>query len=92
MNKIVRKIISVAELPPHLQAEFDPEGRVEIVGPAAQQADQHRSLLEVIEEYRRTRPPRFRSPDEVVDYVRAVRDGGDLEPWLGPCSTSTPTS
>ncbi|WP_375462036.1 hypothetical protein [uncultured Enterovirga sp.] len=93
MNEIVRKIVPVSSLPPELQNDFDPEGRVEIVG----RPDPGRtpsSLIDIIETYRRTRthPSRFRDGDDVVAYVRALRDGGDLEPWLGPCSTSTPTS
>ena len=88
MNEIVRKVVPVAELPPELQSAFDPDGEVEIVGPAAHSSPPQEDLLTVIEAYRRTRPARFRSPEDVVAYVRAVRDGGDLEPWLGPCSAS----
>jgi hypothetical protein len=92
VNETVRKIVPVAELPPELRSAFDPDGEVEIVGPAADPSAPAEDLLSAIEAYRRARPSRFRSPGDVVDYVRAVRDGGDLEPWLGPCSTSTPTS
>jgi len=92
MNELVRKIIPVAELPAELQVDFDPNGQVEIVGAAAKQSGGARDLLERVREYRSKRRPRFNSPDDVVAYVRAVRDGGDLEPWLGPCSTSTRTS
>jgi hypothetical protein len=92
MNKVIRKIVPVSDLPKQLQAEFDPTAQVEIVGPAATDPVPSESLVEVFEEYRRDRRPPFRSPTDVVDYVRAVRDGGDLEPWLGPCSTSTRTS
>jgi hypothetical protein len=89
---LVRKIVPVSELPPELRSQFDPEAEVEIVGPAAPQARGSESLVEIFEEYRRMRTSPFRSSDEVVDYMRAVRDGGDLERWLGACSTSTQTS
>ena len=93
MNRILRKLIPVSELPAELRSDFDPEAEVEIVGPAANEAPASKNLVEMIEEYRRTRtaPSPFGSPQDVVDYVRAVRDGGDLDPWLGPCTTSTPT-
>jgi hypothetical protein len=42
-----------------------------------------RSLLKIIEEGRRHSRGTFRSADEIVDYIRVVRDGGDLSPWLG---------
>jgi hypothetical protein len=92
MNKIVRKIVPVSELPAELQDQFDLAAEVEIVGPAASDASPDESLVEMFDEYRRGRQSPFRSSRDVVDYVRAVRDGGDLEPWLGACSTSTPTS
>ena len=88
MTNVARKIVPVAQLSPELRAAFDPEGEVEIVGPAAHASAPQEDLLTLIEAYRRTRPARFRSPEDVVAYVRAVRDGGDLEPWLGPCSAS----
>ena len=91
MNQIVRKVVPVSSLPAELRAAFDPNGEVEIVGQAVQ-SPTDTSLLDVITEYQRTHVSRFRDSDDVVDYIRAVRDGGDLEPWLGPCSTSTPTS
>lgn len=92
MNQIVRKVVPVASLPAELRAAFDPNGEVEIVGQAPQSASGGTSLLDIITEHHRTNVSRFRDSDDVVDYIRAVRDGGDLEPWLGPCSTSTPTS
>jgi hypothetical protein len=90
MNQIVRKVVPVSSLPAELQTEFDPAGEVEIVGQAVQ-SGANTSLLDTISEYQRTHETRFRDSDDVVAYIRAVRDGGDLEPWLGPCSTSKPT-
>jgi hypothetical protein len=91
MNELVRKLVPVNQLPDDLRADFDPEGCVEIDGPS-RRTEERPDLLQIVRDYRRLHPRRFRSPDEVVPYVRAVRDGGDLEPWLGPCSTSTQTS
>jgi hypothetical protein len=105
MNEIVRKIVSVADLPEHLRAGLDPTRPVEIVQVVP---DDHRSGLPGLEDQearrryaadwlervraaRGDRASPFRSMDDIVDYVRAVRDGGDLSKWLGDPPISTPT-
>jgi hypothetical protein len=93
MNKIVRHHDPADRLPDDLRAALDSgtrEVKVTIEGADAPAAK--RSLLEIVEAGRRHSRGTFRSADEIVDYIRAVRDGGDLSPWLGSASTSTPTS
>jgi hypothetical protein len=50
-----------------------------------------RSLLEMIEEGRKHSRGTFRSIDDIVDYIRVVRDGGDLSPWLGKAAAAAPS-
>jgi hypothetical protein len=95
MNEIVRKVVRVADLPEDLQAGFDPAASVEIKGPSPE--EKKRSIFEVLEEADRLRKAgvikqRFKDGQDIVAYVHALRDGEDLDRWLGPCSTSTPTS
>jgi len=105
MNEVVRKLASVEDLPEALREGFDPARPVEIV--QAVQDDHRRSAggtedmaarrqraqdwLDGLRAARGDRPPAFRSMDDIVDYVRAVRDGGDLSRWLGDPPISTPT-
>lgn len=105
MNEVVRKIVSVADLPEHLRTGLDPSRPVEIVqhgaddlpGPASSVEEMEarrqraKEWLEKLRAARRDRPSIFNSMDDIVDYVRAVRDGGDLSKWLGDPPTSTPT-
>lgn len=105
MNDVVRKVVSVADLPEHLRAGLDPARPVEIVQVAPddhrsgvprsedQEARRHRAAewLERVRSARGDRASPFRSMDDIVDYVRAVRDGGDLSKWLGDPPISTPT-
>lgn len=105
MNEVVRKLASVGDLPEALREGFDPARPVEIV--QSVQEDRHRGTdpseemaarrqraqdwLDSLRAARGDRPPAFRSMDDIVDYVRAVRDGGDLSRWLGDPPISTPT-
>lgn len=105
MNEVVRKIVSVADLPEHLRAGLDPARPVEIVQAMADDMRGHASSSEEMEARRQRaaewferlraargdKPSVFRSMDDIVDYVRAVRDGGDLSKWLGDPPISTPT-
>jgi hypothetical protein len=101
MNEVVRKIVSVADLPEKLREGLDPTRPVEIVQdqPSAtakfpvdsSRGEQLRSMLEKVRAARGDRPSPFRSADDIVDYVRAVRDGGDLSKWLGDLPISTQT-
>lgn len=95
MNEIIRKVVRVADLPKGMREGFDPAANVEIEGPGDDTS--RRSAADVLDDVARLRregviKPRFGSSEEVVAYVRALRDGGDLDRWLAPCSTSTPTS
>ncbi len=93
MNKIVRHHYPADKLPEDLRAALDSGTRevtVTVEGVDAPAAG--RRLLEIVEEGRKHSLGIFRSSDDIVDYIRAVRDGEDLSPWLGNVSTSTPTS
>lgn len=92
MNKIVLEHYPASRLPDDVRGEIDLEATVTLTI-VEEVADRPRqSLTEIINEYRRDHKPTFQSSDDIVAYVRALRDGGDLGRWLDSDSTSTPTS
>lgn len=93
MNKIVRSHYPVEKLDDDLRAELGPSvDHVTLVveGEEKQSAERPPTLLDLVRSLPE-REGRFKNVDDIVDYVRVVRDGGDLSPWLGPLSTSTRT-
>ena len=95
MNGIVKRGYPVARLPEDLLAGLDADATASVVVMPEVPAGGFRSIGEARDHLRRLtggRADRFGSDKDVVRYVRAVRDGEDLTPWLGKPSTSTPTS
>jgi hypothetical protein len=103
MNEVVRKIVSVSDLPEELREGLDPSRPVEIIQDCTanaehaaggdEQAARRQRTIEWLENVRAARGDRaspFRSMDDIVDYVRAVRDGGDISKWVGDPPISTP--
>jgi hypothetical protein len=92
MNKIVRERYPVNRLPEDLRGDLDPSTEVTVTVESTTPVDDGVSITGLIEEVRRRTRTRFRDDQDIVEYVRRVREGGDLSPWIEDASTSTPTS
>lgn len=75
MNEVVRKIVSVADLPEHLRAGLDPSRPVEIVQEVAAATTASQRLRERVD---KLGFKRIRSTEEAVERVRRIRDGGPI--------------
>ncbi|MDP2801625.1 MAG: hypothetical protein Q8O26_07055 [Phreatobacter sp.] len=75
MNEVVRKIVSVADLPEHLRAGLDPARPVEIVQEVAAATTASQRLRERMD---KLGFKRIRSTEEAVERVRRIRDGGPI--------------
>lgn len=75
MNEVVRKIVSVADLPERLREGLDPSRPVEIVQEAADHPTASQRLREMTDglSFRR-----LESSEEAVERVRRIRDGGPI--------------
>jgi hypothetical protein len=72
MNKVVRKIVRVADLPEHLRAGLDPSRPVEIVQEVLTASQRVRAMTDALT-FRRVQ-----STEEAVERVRRIRDGGPI--------------
>ena len=78
MNEIVRKIVSVADLPEHLRAGLDPARPVEIVQYGGDAASGPSSVAELRARLAHLDYRRFDNWPDIVAHVRHVRDGDAL--------------
>lgn len=75
MNEIVRKIVSVADLPEKLREGFDPSRPVAIV----QDMSDHPTASQRLRQMTEGLPfRRLASEEEAVERVRRIRDGGPI--------------
>ncbi|MBL8569355.1 MAG: hypothetical protein JNK84_09730 [Phreatobacter sp.] len=75
MNEVVRKIVSVADLPENLREGLDPARPVEIV----QEASGHPTASQRLRRMTEGLPfRRLESGEEAVERVRRIRDGGPI--------------
>ncbi len=72
MNEVVRKIVSVADLPPALREGLDPSRPVEIVQEVLTASQRIRAMTDGLTF------KRVQSTDEAVERVRRIRDGGPI--------------
>ncbi|QCK85860.1 hypothetical protein E8L99_08845 [Phreatobacter aquaticus] len=75
MNEVVRKIVSVADLPPALREGLDPSRPVEIVQEAAPVLTASQRLRAMTD---KLDFKRVQSTLEAVERVRRIRDGGPI--------------
>jgi GTP cyclohydrolase FolE2 len=75
MNEVVRKIVSVADLPEKLREGLDPSRPVEIV----QEVLDHPTASQRLRQMTGELPfRRLESGEEAVERVRRIRDGGPI--------------
>jgi hypothetical protein len=72
MNEVVRKIVSVADLPPELREGLDPSRPVEIVQEVLTASQKLRARMDKLDF------KRVQSTEEAVERVRRIRDGGPI--------------
>jgi hypothetical protein len=91
VNRIVRTHYPVEKLPDDLREELASSvGHVTVVVEAEEVSPRKQALLDLVRAVQ-GQTSTFKSNEEIVEYVRAVRDGGDLSPWLAETSTATRT-
>lgn len=72
MNEVVRKTVSVADLPPALREGLDPSRPVEIVQEVLTASQRIRAMTDKLTF------TRVQSTEEAVERVRRIRDGGPI--------------
>lgn len=75
MNEVVRKIVSVSDLPEHLRAGLDPSRPVEIVQVADKASPARSSVAKLRARLAHLDYERFDNWPDIVAHVRHVRDG-----------------
>jgi len=75
MNEIVRKVVSVADLPEHLRAGLDPSRPVEIVQHVGEVPPERSSVAKLRARLAHLDYERFDNWPDIVAHVRHVRDG-----------------